>query len=292
MNSVVLSSPFFIRDDDELAVKLKAALEVDEGDAFDFVQRIRGESKSMLSQETLTAIHFLARHTGHAIMEIGAYIGGATLTVLHATQARRNPFVTLEEPVVSNHPQLPTKDSVRDLIANLKTFGLVRPEHSVIPGASFEAWVVGNVYLDLMGKKIGLMIWDADACFDRDYFLFGSLFADDCIIMIDDYMVTQEHKAGRITTVVDEMVQRGILEPLALLPWATWFGRVLRRSTQEDLTHFRRQWEALSAEGDVYYRRWLGHIERQQREKYTPPITKDDRIAFWRLAAAQRKQRG
>jgi hypothetical protein len=239
----------------------------------------------MLSGEALKVIHLLSSECEGAIVEIGAYVGGATLTILHATQERKNLFITIEEPVEHpTHPDIPTHNTIEDLSANIQTFGLDRDNHFVVPGTSFETWVLGLLHHRLLGQPVGLLVWDADACIDRDLILLSPFLDEGCMLVIDDY-VGGESKSARITVVVDDLVSRGVLEPVAYLPWGTWFGRLRRKPTPSEMSKYREQWVQLARDGNPYYQRLIDYEARLENGA-PAPLTLEERMDFWRRAAA------
>ena len=100
---------------------------------------------------------------------------------------------------------------------------------------SFEACALGVLHHHLVSASIGLLVWDADACVDRDLVLLTPYFADGCTLVIDDYVVS-EAKSARVTVVVDDFVRRGIIEQVAYLPWGTWIGRLRRKLTSDEIS--------------------------------------------------------
>lgn len=267
-----------------LGRELKACLSDESDPGAAFVGRIRSRGMSMLAAETLRGIHLLARNCTGAIVEIGAYVGGATSVILDATRRRHNLFVTIEEPVEHpTHPHLPTFNTVNDLRANITSLGLERAEHHIVPGASFENWVLGTLHHLLLGQPVELLVWDADACIDRDLMFLAPFLAEGCRLVIDDY-VAGEAKSARVSAVVDDLVRRGVLEPAGYLPWATWFGTLRRRPTAEEVRHYQAEWRELAAAGHVYYQRLVDYAARLSA--IPPPLTFEERKAFWLAAIA------
>lgn len=279
-----LAAPFHTRRLSGMGRAIRTCLADDADPGAAFVAAIRARPMSMLSAETLRAIHLLSRTCRDAIVEIGAYVGGATAVILDATRARRNLVVTIEEPVAHlTHPQIPTHDTVEDLHANIRSLGLAREGHHVIPGASFEAWVLGTLHHRLLGQRVGLLVWDADACVDRDLIFLAPWLAPGAMLVIDDY-VAGEGKSVRISAVVDDFVRRGILEPAAYLPWGTWFGRLRRAPTAAETAAYRAEWQDLAAAGHVYYQRLIDYGRRLP--DIPPPLTGEERRGFWASAVA------
>lgn len=279
-----LAPPFHTRRLSRMGRAIRACLADDADPGAAFVAAIRARPMSMLSAQTLRAIHLLSRTCRSAIVEIGAYVGGATAVILDATRARRNLVVTIEEPVAHpTHPQIPTLHTVEDLHANIRSLGLERDGHHVIPGASFEAWVLGTLHHRLLGQRVGLLVWDADACVDRDLIFLAPWLAPGAMLVIDDY-VAGEGKSVRVSAVVDDFTRRGILEPSAYLPWGTWFGRLRRAPTAAEIAAYRAEWQDLAAAGHVYYQR-LADYERRLPD-IPPPLTAEERRNFWASAVA------
>jgi hypothetical protein len=287
---MTLIAPFFTKSLSPIGRRIKHALSDDNHPRAAFVRTLQERPTSMLSVETLRAVHLLSGECRGAIVEIGAYIGGGTLTILHATQARQNLFVTMEEPVASAHPQIPTRNTVEDLHANIRSFShLGRANHYIIPGASFETWVLGELHHRMVGNPVGLLVWDADACIDRDLILLSPFLEQTCLLVIDDYMAGVG-KSARITSVIDDFTQRGILEPLAYLPWATWFGRLRRKPTPAEISEYRAEWAHLAENGDLYYKRLLDYQARLQHG-VPAPLTFEERQGFWECAFADYQRR-
>src|ERR1700730_18329510 len=88
----------------------------------DFIRAIK--LRSMLHYESLAAISFLASVTAGGILEIGAYIGGATTTIALAKQSR-SPLVTVELGGTNDNPYLPSGDILRDLRETLASYDVL-----------------------------------------------------------------------------------------------------------------------------------------------------------------------
>jgi hypothetical protein len=288
---VPLAEPFHVDESTPLGRAVAEALADDAHPRVDLVRRLKDERPqiSMLGRETLRAIHLMSGLCRHTIVEIGAYVGGPTIPILEASQARGNQVLVIEEPVAALHSSIPTENSVAQLRANLTAFGVDRAGAHVIPGASFETWVLGEVRLRLMQDSIGLLVWDADSCFDRDLALLAPYLAEGCMLMADDYS-SGGAKTYRVTAFIDEMVRRGMLETVAHLPWCTWFGRLLRRPALDEIAEWRAEWRVMAAGGDVYYKRLLDYEARLGQPPQ--PFTFEERAAFWQRARDWHTSRG
>jgi len=76
------------------------------------------KQRSMLHQETLALLDYLARRVRHGILEIGPYTGAATVVMATALaeSGRTVPFISVEMGGShSTHPQLPSDDILADL---------------------------------------------------------------------------------------------------------------------------------------------------------------------------------
>jgi predicted O-methyltransferase YrrM len=232
--------------------------------AFVFATRVKDAQKSMLAVETLAAIYNLACECGGPIIEIGAYIGGATLALLEATRKRRNTVVSVEFGVANDRPEISTKDSVADLQRNVESWGLADERHVVLPGWTLEAWLAGNILLELAGNRADLFVVDSDGFVERDFIYFHPLLNDGAILVFDDYWQPKAGgKSERIAPFVDDMLSRGVVSEIALLPWGTWFGQLIRRPRSEEIEPYRRKWRQ---EGWP----WLDFLDQQRKAQHLP----------------------
>ena len=94
------------------------------------------------------------------IIEIGAYVGGATLAILDATRIRGNTVISIEFGVAYDHPEIARQNSVADLLRNVESWGLSGERHVVLPGWTLEAWVVGNILIGLSGARADMLVVD------------------------------------------------------------------------------------------------------------------------------------
>jgi predicted O-methyltransferase YrrM len=233
-------------------------------ESFAFAERIRGAKKSMLAVETLTVLHKLAAECKGPIIEIGAYIGGATLALLHATSERGNTVISVEFGVAYDHPEIPTEDSVADLRRNVEAWGLAGRRHVVLPGWSLEAWLAGCILVELAGERADMLVIDSDGFAERDFLYMHPLLNDGSLIVVDDYLTSAaSSKSERIAPFVDHMIERGILCEIALLPWGTWFGELVRRPRAEEVADYHRKWRQEAWP-------WLAFLDQQRKEQHLP----------------------
>jgi hypothetical protein len=281
----MLTNPFYINDADRLGRLLASQIDDANDAGVSIVDAVRSPLISMLSGPTLRAMHVCAREAGGVVLEIGAYVGGGTTVLLDGASSRGNPVITIEEPVRHSHPDIPTENSVVDLRRNVARLAPPNAEHTLLCGCSFEAWVLGELHHRLLGRRVGFLAWDADAAFERDVALVSPFLADQCILMVDDY-VASESKSQRITQVVDGMIANDLVEPIAFLPWATWFGRLKRHPTILETQGWMREWGIQRSAGDPYSDRLLSYRERLDGTGPADAIPFEERQAFWKRASA------
>jgi hypothetical protein len=282
----MLSEPFFVHRADPFGAAL--AVELSAGPAalsHAVVSTIRSKPLSMLASETLAGMHLAARSITSTVVEIGAYVGGATVVLLDGASRSGAQVITIEEPVRHSHPQIPTENSINDLKKNLVEFGPAGARHRLLCGCSFESWVLGELHQCLLGDEIGFFACDADGFFDRDLAYLAPFMAEDCLIMIDDYAVDIA-KSTPLTHSVDRMITAGIIEAVAHLPWGTLFARLKRRPTRREIASWLAEWAALRAEGNPYAERLAAYRDTRDPDGSRGTIAFDERQAFWKRAAA------
>ena len=182
---------------------------------------------SMLHLDVLILIYHFAKICSGNILEIGAFLGGATIAAAFGVRdAGDNKKLIAIEPGGSvKHKRLGTRNILRDLERNLAR-QRVSKIVSLIKGRSFDAATISAVHGTLGPDKIGLLILDADAAKRRDIECYRDRFADDCWMVIDDYYGADSNK--KITPSradVDALVEAGCLKPLGFYGWSTWVGR-------------------------------------------------------------------
>src|SRR5437868_4208066 len=176
---------------------------------------------SMLHLDVLILIYHFARICSGAILEIGAFVGGATTaTAFGIRDSGQNKRLIAIEPGGSvKHKRLGTRNILRDLERNLAR-QRVTEMVTIIKGRSFDAATIRAVHDALGPDKIGLLILDADAAKRRDIECYRDKFSDDCWMVIDDYYGTDSNeKITPSRTDVDALVAAGSLEPLGFYGW-------------------------------------------------------------------------
>jgi L-amino acid N-acyltransferase YncA/predicted O-methyltransferase YrrM len=192
---------------------------------------------SMLHLDVLILIYHFAKICSEDILEIGAFVGGATIAAAFGVRdsGRNKKLITIEPGGSVKHKRLGTRNILRDLERNLAR-QRVTEMVTVIKGRSFDPATIRAVHDTLGPDKIGLLILDADAAKRRDIECYRDKFADDCWMVIDDYYGTDSNeKITPSRADVDALVAAGSLEPLGFYGWSTWVGRWRRRDAGDQL---------------------------------------------------------
>lgn len=279
---MALEHPFFVHPNHPLSNKILNCLDDPDYVGAKAVHEVRNKPLSMLGTETLLVAHLFASLSKSVVLEVGAYVGGGTTVLLDAVSRNDAEVITIEEPVEHpSHPQIRTKNTVADLKKNISSSAGAH-KHHLLAGCSFEEWVIGRLQHKLEGRKIDCLIWDADACFDRDLVLFGQHLAKDCMVVIDDYNA-EERKSDRLTKIVDWLVEIGVLERVAFLPWATWIGVIKRTLTEDEVTKLYADWRAQRGDTNSYIDRLLSYRDDcEKSDEKSVTVTFADRMKFWR----------
>jgi hypothetical protein len=182
---------------------------------------------SMLHLDVLILIYHFAKICSGAILEIGAFVGGATIAaafgVRDSGQSKR--LITVEPGGSVKHKRLGTRNILRDLERNLAK-ERVASMVTLVQGQSFKPETISAVLQALGSDQVGLLILDADAAKRRDIDCYRDKFADGCWMAIDDiYGADANEKITPSRADVDELVAEGLLEPLGFYGWSTWIGR-------------------------------------------------------------------
>jgi hypothetical protein len=184
---------------------------------------------SMLSSSTLALLRGFALATDGPIIEIGSYIGGATVVLGRSLAERGEGKLICVEVggAYPNHRQIPSTDIIRDWRANLIANDLPLPP--LVEGFSWSPRTIQAVANELGGEKAGLIIIDADGFPGLTLIDFAHLLRTNCLVVIDDYVSPGAPTKARVTKrQVDRAAQRGELETFGIYPWGTWFGRLRR----------------------------------------------------------------
>lgn len=190
------------------------------------LQKIR-HKHSMLHLDVLLLIYHFAKTCPGDILEIGAFVGAATIAAARGVRdcGKDKTLIAIEPGGSVKHPRLATRNIWRDLERNLAKQG-VSEMVTLIKGYSFEPATISAVRQALGSEEIGLFIVDADANVQRDIGSYGDKLADGCWMVIDDYHGPAENiKVTQTRTEVDALIAAGALESLGFYGWGTWVGR-------------------------------------------------------------------
>ncbi len=181
----------------------------------------------MLHLDVLILIYHFAKICPGHILEIGAFVGGATIAAAFGVRdsGQNKKLIAIEPGGSVKHKRLGTRNILRDLERNLAR-QRISEMVTLIKGHSFDAATIRTVHETLGPDKIGLLILDADAAKRRDIECYGDTFAADCWMVIDDYYgADSNEKITPSRADVDALVDAGGLEPLGFYGWSTWVGR-------------------------------------------------------------------
>jgi phosphinothricin acetyltransferase len=182
---------------------------------------------SMLHLDVLILIYHFARICSGNILEIGAFVGGATIAAALGVRdsGKRKKLIAIEPGGSVKHKRLGTRNIFRDLERNLARQG-VSEMVTLIKGRSFDGTTIREVNESLGSDKIGLLILDADAAKQRDVQCYRDKLADNCWMVIDDYYGADSNaKITPSRADVDSLAAAGDLETLGFYGWSTWVGR-------------------------------------------------------------------
>ena len=185
------------------------------------------DKHSMLHLDVLILIYHFAKICSGHILEIGAFVGGATIAAAFGVRdsGQNKKLIAIEPGGSLKHKRLGTRNILRDLERNLAR-QRVSEMVTIIKGRSFQPAIIRAVHERLGPDQIGLLILDADAAKRRDIECYSNNFAENCWLVIDDYYgADSNEKITPSRADVDALVESGRLEPLGFYGWSTWVGR-------------------------------------------------------------------
>src|SRR5206468_7830767 len=181
---------------------------------------------SMLHLDVLILIYHFAKICFGQILEIGAFVGGATIAAALGIRdsGKRTKLLAIEPGGSLKHKRLGTRNILRDLERNLARQS-VSEMVTLIKGHSSDPATITAVREAVGSDEIGLLILDADAAKRRDIDRYRDKFAEGCWMVIDDYYgPAPDSKITPAREDVDALVAAGCLEPLGFYGWSTWVG--------------------------------------------------------------------
>src|ERR1044071_4128293 len=182
---------------------------------------------SMLHLDVLILIYHFAKLCSGAILEIGAFVGGATIAAaLGARDSRQEKRIISVEPGDSvKHKRLGTRNILRNLERNLARERVANMV-TLVEGKSVRPDTISAVHQAIASDPIGVLILDADAAKRRDVGCYRDKFAEGSWMVLDDiYGTDANEKITPSRADVDALVAEGLLEPLGFYGWSTWIGR-------------------------------------------------------------------
>jgi cephalosporin hydroxylase len=189
---------------------------------------------SMLHLDVLLLIYHFAKICSGSILEIGAFVGGATISAALGVRdsGQQKKLIAIEPGGGVKHKRLGTRNILRDLERNLAR-QRVSEMITLIKGRSFDPETISVVHQALGSDEIGLLILDADAGKRRDIECYKDKLSGGCWMIIDDYSGADSNvKSAPSRADVDALVAAGALEPLGFYGWSTWVGRWQGRAAQ------------------------------------------------------------
>jgi predicted O-methyltransferase YrrM len=182
---------------------------------------------SMFHLDVLILIYHFAKLCSGAILEIGAFVGGATIAAAFGIRdsGQKKKLISIEPGGSVKHKRLGTRNILRDLERNL-TRERVANIVTLVKGQSFRPETMAAVHQALGSDQVGLLILDADAAKRRDIDSYLDKFSEGCWMVIDDiYGTDSNEKITPSRADVDALVAEGLLDPLGFYGWSTWVGR-------------------------------------------------------------------
>jgi predicted O-methyltransferase YrrM len=182
---------------------------------------------SMLHVDVLILVYHFAKLCSGAILEIGAFVGGATIAAALGVRdsGQEKKLIAVEPGGSVKHKRLGTRNILRDLERNLareRVANMVK----LVKGKSFKPETMSAVRQALGSDQVGLLILDADAAKRRDVDCYRDKFAEGSWMVIDDiYGADANEKITPSRADVDALVAEGLLDPLGFYGWSTWIGR-------------------------------------------------------------------
>jgi predicted O-methyltransferase YrrM len=195
------------------------------------------KSFSMLHQETLMLLNHLARQGSGVVLEIGPYIGGSTVAIGEGLKSARDPLHVIVEVggAYQSHPDYPSDDILADLKKRIFKHSLRGTR--IIEGWSSSEAVVQGVKNALGNRKVDLLFIDADGKIDQNFQLYAPHLSDDCIIVLDDFLIptaAADSKQMGVRQWVANATDSKLVRELGVYLWGTWVGQLRRVENQPD----------------------------------------------------------
>src|SRR6266576_1809089 len=189
---------------------------------------------SMLHVDVLILVYHFAKLCSGAILEIGAFVGGATIAAAFGVRdsGQEKKLISVEPGGSVKHKRLGTRNILRELERNLARERVANMV-TLVKGKSFKPETMSAVLQALGSDQVGLLILDADAAKRRDVDCYRDKFAEGSWMVVDDiYGADANEKITPSRADVDALVAEGLLDPLGFYGWSTWIGRWSGRNPQ------------------------------------------------------------
>lgn len=178
---------------------------------------------SMLGESALALLYGLSSQTEGPILELGPYIGGSTIALAANASAQ---VVTVEIGGPNEGHEITTSDIISDLKANIEKAGAA-DRVKVIDGHFRAHSTFERARAALNHKKVGLVFIDIHPGTELALRLYADVIADGAYIVIDDYeSEIAFEKSSALQRFVDAAVAAGVMIPIGVFGWGTWFGRL------------------------------------------------------------------
>jgi predicted O-methyltransferase YrrM len=211
------------------AWELFADLEPEEAHEVEWLLELK--KISMLHFDSLLALRHLARTCRGTILEVGAFIGGATIAMAAAIKdqhPRRRLLAVEKGGSHALHPYLPTHDILGMLKENLRKHH-VQDAVTILNGWSYEPAIVAEIIEVARTEPIGLLVLDANGeNIQSELERLEPYCLSNCHLVFDDYTEMRKVpiKAPHVQATVDRLLRQGRIRQVGVLPWGTWFGRL------------------------------------------------------------------
>ena len=182
---------------------------------------------SMLHSDVLHMVYLMARDTVGDVLELGAYIGGATASASLGLQERNSgKVVTVEKGGSFTVPPHNIPDVLEFLKNNLAKYGVTETV-KIISGLSFDNQVIERIKGQLKPSSVSLLIHDIATSLGDELERYGGLLAPGACLVVDDYSSLNDPDRVELTQAsIRELSERGVVESWGVFGWGTWFGKL------------------------------------------------------------------
>jgi len=183
---------------------------------------------SMLHPDVLSLLYHFAFYAKGHILELGAYVGGATAAIAWGIQASKTKrkLVSVEVGGRLEHPRSGSEDIIRDLRKNIDRWNIHEHVNLVI-GNSRDRKIVDTVHKAFGGEGVSALLIDSDGDVLADMTRYRDLLLPGAYLFIDDYfspgapIKVQPTHAG-----IEALERDGAIDSFGVFGWGTWVGRL------------------------------------------------------------------